>query len=544
MGLLAYPGLLHAQDSTLTDTSATPPAQPMDSAFGPQGTIADTGAPIIRYVEIDRADVYDSAETRHWAARVVNALHFMTHPSVIERELLLGAGEPWDSAKAAETARNLRRLGIFRKVSVDSVTTDSGLVMRVIAKDGWSTQADLRFRSAGHDTDWQTSLAERNLVGTATQLIGRYRHTPDRNLWNVQFVQPRLFAQTLWLGLKYEHRSDGDRGSVDLNRPFFALSDRFGITTNLDYRDERVLQFFNGIGTAGDSLRRRYVLGRAEGAWALHADPRGYFHVGGTFQVRRDDYGAWPAQPLQNQLTAAPGVFIEWKHANYAISRGFLSFGRDEDVDLSMFLRVQMNAAAGFLGYGRGGIGPVVQARLGTKFGGGFAWLDFRANGLLTSAGLDSGAVVLGATAVARPARHQLAIAHADIGWIKNPAPAYEFDLGFSQGPRAFPIHAFTGDRTYFTTAEYRSILADDLFTVMALGLAGFVDHGGAWYAGQPRRTGTDVGIGLRLSPSRAADANPTRFDLAYRFKNDQEKAGWVFVVASGLTFSTQPRGQ
>ena len=73
--------------------------------------------------------------------------------------------------------------------------------------------------------------------------------------------------------------------------------------------------------------------------------------------------------------------------------------------------------------------------------------------------------------------------------------------------------------------------------------MAGFVDHGGAWFKDSKRRTGTNLGLGIRLGPSRAADANPTRLDLAYRFKNDQEKAGWVFVVASGLVFNTQPRG-
>ena len=148
-----------------------------------------------------------------------------------------------------------------------------------------------------------------------------------------------------------------------------------------------------------------------------------------------------------------------------------------------------------------------------------------------------------GGTVVVKPHRGHLAIGHADIGWIKNPVQGTEFDLGFAVGPRGFPIHAFTGDRTYFTTAEYRVILADEVLKTLAIGVAGFVDHGGAWFEGSKRRTGTNLGMGIRLGPSRVADANQTRLDLAYRFKNDQEKAGWVFVIASGLTFNTQPRG-
>ena len=41
------------------------------------------------------------------------------------------------------------RSGVFRRVQIDSVRTDSGLTMRVVTKDGWSTRADWRFRSVG-----------------------------------------------------------------------------------------------------------------------------------------------------------------------------------------------------------------------------------------------------------------------------------------------------------------------------------------------------------------------------------------------------------
>mgnify|MGYP001213344081 FL=1 len=183
-----------------------------------------------------------------------------------------------------------------------------------------------------------------------------------------------------------------------------------------------------------------------------------------------------------------------------------------------------------------------MRLRAGAQLPLGFGWLDFAANGLYSGAGLDSGSVTIGVTAAIALAPHHLLINHADVGWIKNPQPATEFDLGFAIGPRAFPIHAFTGDRTYFASSEYRFIFGEDAFKAVDLGVAGFVDHGGAWFNTETRRTGTDVGIGLRLAPSRAADSNPTRLDIAYRFGNDVEDAGWVFVVASGLVFSTQPR--
>lgn len=504
------------------------------------------GRPIIKYIQIRRSDIFDSTEAHGFLPKLMNGLHFMTATSVISREILVKAGTPYDSADVAETARNLRSLGIFRRVQLDTVRTDSGLVLRVFAQDGWSTQADIRFRSAGSQTDWQLALIEKNLIGTATHFAIRYRHTPDRNQLGFQFLQPRLLARTVLLGLRYETRSDGKRGQVAIERPFFSLRDKAGISTLLDVRNERVLQFRDGLADASDSLRRKYVLGRVEVAKAIQRSNRGYLRIGFNAQVRRDDYVIWPNKTSPQSVTGAFGPFIEWRRANFVVARGFTRIGRDEDVDVSNFARIGLTLAPDFLGYDTAGVGLLGQFRIGTKLGGrgsGFAWLDARANGLYNSGGLDSGSVTFGGTAVLTPQRRHLLIGHADIGWIKNPQPATEFDLGFATGPRGFPIHAFTGDRTYFTTAEYRYIFGEDVFKALDLGVAGFVDHGGAWYNGDPRRTGTNLGIGLRLSPSRAADSNPTRLDLTYRMKNDRQKAGWVFVVASGLVFNTQPRG-
>ena len=103
---------------------------------------------IIHGVHLDRRDIFDPQE-QSWIARLANKLHFQTQPAVIQRELLFRTGKPYDSALVAESERNLRALGIFRRVQIDSIRTSRGLTLRVLAKDGWSTQADWRFRSTG-----------------------------------------------------------------------------------------------------------------------------------------------------------------------------------------------------------------------------------------------------------------------------------------------------------------------------------------------------------------------------------------------------------
>ena len=66
----------------------------------------------------------------------------------------------------------------------------------------------------------------------------------------------------------------------------------------------------------------------------------------------------------------------------------------------------------------------------------------------------------------------------------------------------------------------------------------------GPWYSGSPHRTGWDAGIGLRLGASRSTDVPALRFDLAHRFANDVDPAGWVITIGKGFGFGAQPEAQ
>jgi hypothetical protein len=524
LGLLLLPFRLVAQV----------PADSADSAAAPPAASSDT----LRAVELDRRDIFDPSE-RGWLARVANALHVETRAATIRRELLFRPGEPYDSARVAESERNLRALAVFRRVRIDTVRTDSGLVARVLTKDGWSTKADWRFRSTGGEVAYTIGLVEDNLLGTASSASVRYRKNPDRSSVTLGFRRPRLFAGTVGIGLIYDDRSDGRLSAAVLEQPFYALTSRRGFRLEGEDRDERVLQFFNGASEARDTLTHRFSLARGTYAWAVRASSEGFLRVGVQAQARREDFlPEASTAPFPKTVTGAAGAFATWNRARFLVTRGYAGFAREEDVDLGLTVRLGMMVAPKAFGYDRDGLGPMLAARAGGRLPGGFGYLEALANGLYDSAGLDSGSVQFAATAVLQPAPHHVGVLHVDGGWLKDPVPGAEFDLGLGVGPRAFQSHAFTGDRSFFTTAEYRLTVVDDFLGQLGLGVAGFADYGGAWYSGDPRRTGWDTGIGLRVGATRSTDTDALRFDLAWRFANDAQGAGWVFTIGKGFVFS------
>ena len=499
---------------------------------------AQESAPIVRAVELRRLNVFAPSEAGSFLPRLANSLHRTTRPWVIERELLFGPGRPYNDDQVAETARNLRSVGVFREVRIDSVRTDSGLIMRVVTADGWTTRPDIRFGSSGSSISYTLALEELNFLGTATQLGLRYRKTPDRWTFVTSFRQPRLIRRTIGLTLQYYKLSDGDIGAAALTRPFFSLSDRAAWTVSGDLRSQRILRFYEGADQARDSLQRRYALGYAAFARALRGSPQGYFRLGVSAQVRREDYAA-EARPdtIGRTVTGAVGGFLQWRRARFLVSRGLTAFGREEDIDIGTTIGFGLNLTPRGWGYPENGIVPSLSLLTGVGEANHFVQAVASGNIRMTSAGLDSGSVQLAATGFLVPAARHLAVLHAAIGWQRNPAPGAEFDLGLGVGPRAFRQHAFTGDRAFFSTAEYRFTLTDEAFKVTAIGLGAFVDYGGAWWHDAELRAGWDFGLGLRLGPTRATNVRSTRIDLAYRVKNDAQPGGWVVVVGAGFAF-------
>ena len=506
---------------------------PADSAAA-----GDTAARVIRSVELDRRDIFDPDE-QSWLARLGNALHIVTRPAAIRRELRFAPGEIYDSAKVAESERNLRALGVFRRVRIDSVRTDSGLVTQVVTRDGWSTQVDFRFRSAGGQVEFTVGLLEKNLLGTASAGAIRYRKTPDRSTVALAFRRPRLVAGRIGLGAQYEDRSDGRLAALVIEQPFFALTSPWALALAGEDHDERVLRFYDGQPVARDTLKRLFTIARGAAAWALSASERGYVRLGVQAQVRRDDFAVeGTPEPFPRTVTGAAGPYLVWNRANFLVATGYAGFAREEDVDLGATVRFGIMVAPRAFGYERDGVAPLLTVRLGSRIPFGFGYLEGLAGGLYDSSGLDSGSVQLAATAVFQPTRRQVGILHIEGGWIEDPLPGSEFDLGLGHGPRAFQSHAFTGDRSFFSTAEYRVTVADDFLGMVGLGVAGFVDYGGAWYTGSPRRTGWDAGVGIRLGANRSTDTEAIRFDLTRRFANDTEPAGWVLAIGKGFVFS------
>ena len=522
----------------LVTTASTVPVDASRAQSTQPPRTDSTAAAVVSSVRIHRENVFDRAESSSWAFRAANSLHIVTREHVVQRELLIPQGAPYDSAKAEETARNLRKLGIFRRVTVDSNLTSSGLVEDVTTRDSWTTQVQASFKSTGDQITWTAGVAEKNLLGRQIKAAVKYTSDPDRSTTQFSASFPRVWRDLVGIDAGYKQFSDGESGDFTASAPFRTLTTRNAATLDVDYADRSVLRFFEGEEAASDTLRHLVTKGALNVGWATESSHEGYVRIGTRIQLRRENY-AEIGTPIDDRsfFSEVAGV-AEWSRANFSVVEGYRGLGGPEDVDLSLTLRGEVWIAPSAWGYERSGIGPALRANVGKTLPNGFTTFQLRASSLFTSKGLDSGSVTGQGVLTLLPAPRHTIVFNAQGGLQKNGYPGEEFDLGLNFGPRAYPAHAFTGDRAFFTTGEYRWVAFPEVYKLLAIGLATYVDYGGAWYAGSPVRTGADAGVGLRLGSTRAASGKgATRVDLSWRFASEEFDKRWILSDGTGYPF-------
>src|SRR5437764_1258687 len=257
-------------------------------------------------------------------------------------------------------------------------------------------------------------------------------------------------------------------------------------------------------------------------------------------QWRRENFDSLGTTPFPRSLFGTGGVGIDLAHVRFQVLERFNSYARREDVDMSQVLQVGVWAAPRPWGYpsGQAGVGPEVSVQLAGPSQRGFAVLRAGANGVLTAGAPDSARVAGALTVASQNLRDQTLILHVEAAQLRRAKPGNEFDLWTSQnGPRVFGIHEFTGTRMVWLALEDRVLITDELWGLLGVGVAPFLDYGGAWYAGEPPRLGGDVGVSLRIGPTRAVRGDVADFAVGYRFGKGFAGSRWGFAIRKGVRY-------
>lgn len=488
---------------------------------------ASPPAPTIDTIVIENGNVFHGTAdgAPRFVVHLANALHIPTRQWVIRRRLLINKGDRLDQLRLEETERALRGLGVFRFVRVDTVRfkrgEDSVLALAVVTADGWSTQPQASYTQAAGDEAWEIGFIERNFLGTATELSFNYGRNPDRRRLDLGFSSPHFIARRTRMMLRFSDLSDGRLVGWQLGLPFYETAARHALETYGESGNQRILRFRDGA--LLDSAEHRLLRVGVGGGWAPHATTRDYVRFLGGVEWRRESYDSQytTAPPYSTFTTVRAGTAAG--RVRFRVLEQFNSYSRREDVDLSPTLYVGAVYESG-LGY-------EVSGQMSAIWKRGFAVLRAEANGL------DSTRTRAGLTVVSQNLRRHTLIGHVEGGSLYRPKRGAEFDLWSEQrGPRLYGVHDFTGTRMVWLVVEDRILLAEEVFGLVGLGIAPFLDYGGAWFGSDARLSG-DVGLSLRFGPTRAVRGEAAEIAFGYRFGDSVGPKRWAVTLRKGVSF-------
>jgi hypothetical protein len=501
--------------------------------------------PQIRQIRIESENVFEDAETSV-LARLADAIHGVTRPEVIRRELLFSEGEDLDAAKLAETERNLRALDLFRsvKIRVEPVAEDQVDVI-VHTRDGWTTQLSGSFGRAGGRNKFGLEIEENNLLGFGKSLSIMYASNSDRNTRAIAYDDPQFLGRRLSLELLYASLSDGERRRFALTHPFRALDTK--TAGSVIYEDGRQSTRIYGGGSEVarfGSDRRLFELSAGRRILADSIRPiarltAGYRREEASFSLER---GIPDALPSERRF----GFFfgrIDLLEPDFVVERGIYSFSRDEDFDVGSRLSFEVGYSPRLFRAEEKLSGRFQLAR-GLSFSSGFLIGSLSARTRARMDGSLEHSIAEGSLlAVWRPVKNvpQTVVARALLSWGDHLDRDVQLAADGATGLRGYRLHAFTGDRRLLLNVEDRVRITKELLRLFEIGAAAFVDAGYAWPVGTSMRLAdlrVDLGAGLRIALPRAPGLGLLRLDLAYALRPDlQGRRGWLLSFSSSQAF-------
>lgn len=170
---------------------------------------------LIEEVAVYVMDVFDHRDP---VPNFVNIFHASSRDWVIEQEVLLKAGDVWETGRVLETERNLRRLNQLSLVNVVAVQGSRAGTVRllVIVKDVWSLRLNSDFGGGGDGLDqFLINPSEENFGGIHLSAGLIYQLERDRQSFGLRVTYPRLATSRYWMSTEASFATNRSNGELE-----------------------------------------------------------------------------------------------------------------------------------------------------------------------------------------------------------------------------------------------------------------------------------------------------------------------------------------
>ena len=470
-------------------------------------TAAADDVPRMDTIEIRPTNVFapDEAAKSFFPYGLANALHFTTRASFIQKQLLFVPGDALRPDLLAETERNLRAFGLFRKASVRAERA------RVVVEtaDAWTLLLRGSLSNKGGVTTYSIGAEEYNLLGTGRQFGFGYDKEVERSSRSAFYADPNLFAPHVAFRIDAADLSDGR-----------TLRAALGLLEKQSRVPIRDLLIQGGRLLSRDLERVVRLIGSVE--W-------------NDVELRPGGLGPPPPPAQSNRTFLFLSAGLARVGSNWITRRLVDRIDRDEDFNLAPSGRVELGFSLP-VGQAESAGRALLSGSMGVPIPSGFALATATASTRF-SGGVENSRLLAGARAyVLKGPWTFVGNVSTLVGW--NLDPENQIALDGETGVRAYRLHAVEGDRRLVGNVEARVLLVSDVLHLVSFGMAAFGDTGWSWGDPDGYWHLADAGVGLRIGISRASKNSLVRIDVARALRPDPlGRTGWLLSFSSGQAF-------
>ncbi len=503
---------------------------------------------VIGDITLEKSNVFDlsNPEEDKWLYRLANRLHIVTRDKVIRKQLLFRTGDKYSQRLVDESARILRRNDYLFDAEIEPLRHENGVVdLKVKTTDVWSLMPDIDLSRSGGENTFTIGIQEDNFLGRGQELRISHTEDVDRDSDRLEFEDRHLGRSWVSARLKIEDNSDGKVNLLSAVRPFYALDTRWSAGGTL-LADERRTALYS-LGDEAAEFQHERDFYTAFGGWSRGLRGKwarrwtaGFIYDNNEFFEVPDP--TLPAAIPEDRRLAYPFIGIELLEDDFEVTRNRDQIGRNEDFYMGTRLFASLGWADEAYGSDRDALIFTSSARRG------FGSLDKTA--LLLSAlaygrveSGDARNAVLEATARYYRRQSSKRVFFATLSATKG----HDLDLdnpvqiGGDTGLRGYPLRYQSGDSKLLLSLEQRYFWDWYPFRIMRIGGAIFVDAGRAWGTNPVDEENlgwlTNVGLGLRIAPTRFATSKIVHLDVAFPLDGDDSIDSVQFLLEAKRTF-------
>ncbi len=502
----------------------------------------------VREIRYNMRDIFDPdvpGEDRKLFL-LANRLHVKTRPEVIAQQLLVHPGDRYSRRLLDESERLLRREDYLYEARICPVAfADDQVDVEVLTRDVWTLRLGLGIGRSGGQNTSRIQIADDNLLGTGKSLTVERLNQIDRTSSLVRYVDPNVSGSWVRAGGSYAKNSDGRRGELFVERPFYALDTRWAAGLDaFDFEREDTLYTLGHI-TNRFFHKERFLEAYGGISGGLIDDHAVRWSAGYTYD--RDEFGPplhGPARFLPPERTISyPWLAVEIADDVYLKASNLDQISRVEDLDMGTHVQARV-------GWAGPSFGATIKAGMvsgsasrGWQFSPGeTVLLQADAAGRVERRTTRNAQANASLRYYRRNFRRHLLFATVEVSVAHELDAENQLLLGGDNGLRGYPLRFQTGDRRALVSLEQRFYSDWYPWRLAHIGAAIFVDFGRCWVAALPERPQDlgwlrDVGFGLRLSPSRTGLGNVVHIDVAFPLDRQPGIASVQYLIKTLASF-------